>query len=616
MIDEVNLSWIKRAKNKYFDDLARVLEYPLYLDNNGHELFVTVFGTTQGGKTTLILRLLGIKDELFEAVYKSIRAGSPEGSRATYCPTKYRISESDSYCIKVFDQSGKTREELVFSSQDATREFERINSRKVKMSEFMEISIPKCFIEHENSVRINMVDLPGWDGLQDNPNLLRQIYKTWIPKANCVLLVTKSEHLRQLDLLISDHYPEEVQSWKHWATKYRIVLTNYAESASEQKHWTENMPTTNDVYDHVISYLNSSNKGIHNCPDWLCDIDNKAVFVFDYGKSWSNLKDKPEYVSRIKPILDEYLELLKANVLLSTDEISNLRSDCNMSVAFSSYYNAIDKKIRDEICEYRKKIEVLTNKHENQLKYRKQIEECQEESKRQMEMLLSAKKSLESELGSKFVEYCFSSNCSEREDQIKVRWNEKRELIASKLRKMLELQNENTPDITNINKLEINKGTRSFLWWGKKADADSVIIERLNGKLSELRVRLSDYTNRTSSTIYDYENRCENCNKLKKIDNIIKKTDVRIKEVVTSIEKLELKLVNIDQDKNFAIKNAKNLPNNLANEYGRHKQKTLSEINNPPSCIIEDKIKKNMWRLCQLYYLYKGSKILQAIKGA
>src|SRR5574344_583372 len=72
-------------------------------DNRKDSKFVVIYGTSQIGKTTLILNLLGIVNENFNTVYDVLRANREHGNSSTSTAIIYRQSSDDKFGLAFID---------------------------------------------------------------------------------------------------------------------------------------------------------------------------------------------------------------------------------------------------------------------------------------------------------------------------------------------------------------------------------------------------------------------------------------------------------------------------------------------------------------------------------
>ena len=76
------------------------------------EAKVVLFGPTQVGKTTLLLTLLGIRDDAAEKVGTVLRGGRAHGQSSTALPMRYLRSRDDHWRLEAPDGLGQTADDV------------------------------------------------------------------------------------------------------------------------------------------------------------------------------------------------------------------------------------------------------------------------------------------------------------------------------------------------------------------------------------------------------------------------------------------------------------------------------------------------------------------------
>lgn len=637
-IDDVNQRWIAKATEIYNRRFTSPIFRASEVDPR-KEVYVTVFGLTQGGKTTLILRLLGVKATEFDKVYKAIRAGIPEGSSCTKFATTYAVSDNNCYQVKAYDDkkaepkyiiSGNTLKDL----RDALLKI-RSGGNQPLAKGYINIEIPADLIESEGRVNVRLVDLPGWDGRDDSKEFIKELYKEWIPGANCVLLVSQSEHLNSLDRFCSDKYPFEVRSWKAWASRYKVVLTKYAFNTSEIKHWTINDPTIDGVHKRMTGILSNPAKGIRDCPEWLLDKSEKKVYAFDYGKSWTQLnKTNPEYAKVIKPVLDEYIDLLKRDIASSADSITSLRAMCDMSVAFKELHKQQKEKLDQEILAIDDQIQQLTEKQEILDVYISTLEEEKKNLEKILERTAEARKGIDSCIES-FPRESYSWSRRERLEKIRKDLFEVRGTLQGRLEEWSEAvrsgyeaigengaeANRVSIDIPDWKAESINNETT----WGifnslQYGDYNRIALKYFRITISEVRDQdcYLALSRRTENLGLKIPERLEEKNmQIAELERQVSEIRVTLQPIEDSRIKAEQNLNQLNTDYDRAMARAKELPRILEEQFNIHKTAIYRYLNRPAQ-VADDPDDKNTSenkRLDLLLSLYNGTKILDQICG-
>lgn len=638
LIDDINRRWIAKAGETYnrgfTSPIFRVLELDLK-----KEVYVTVFGPTQGGKTTLILRLLGVKSHEFDKVYKAIRAGIPEGSSCTKFATTYAVSDTNHYQVKVYDdrKSAPKKTHIDLSLKDLVIALRKIRSGENQLLSkgYINIEIPADIVENESPVSIRLVDLPGWDGRGDNESFIKELYKEWIPGANCVLLVSQSEHLNLLDRFDSDSYPFEVRSWKAWASRYKVVLTRYAANKSEIEHWTLIKPDLDGIHKRMTTIMSNPAKGIRDCPEWLLDKSEKKVYAFDYGKSWTQLnKTNPIYAKTIKPVMDEYIDLLKRDIVSSADSITSLRAMCDMSEAFKELHKQQKEKLDQEILAIDDQIQQLTEKQQVHNDCINTLEEEKNPLEQILERTAEARKGIDSCIES-YPRESYSWSRRARLEEIRNDLFEARGTLQGRLEEWSEAvragyeaigengaeANRVCIDIPDWKAESINNETtfgpfKSFQF----NDYNRITVKYFRIAISEVRDQECYHT--LSHRTWDLSNRIperleEKNMQIAELERQVSEIKGKLQPIEDSKSKAEQDLNQMNADYDRAMARAKELPQILEKQFKVHKAAIYRYLNRSAQAAVDPDDKKTAEnkRLNLLLSLYNGTKILDQICG-
>ena len=88
--------WAITAYEKFINQVDDALKVDL---TRSDQITIVVYGSTQVGKTSLILKILGIDDVHMAEVSKLLRGGREIGKSATIMPIRYRKSEDNQWHI-------------------------------------------------------------------------------------------------------------------------------------------------------------------------------------------------------------------------------------------------------------------------------------------------------------------------------------------------------------------------------------------------------------------------------------------------------------------------------------------------------------------------------------
>ncbi len=243
---------------------------------------VVIYGNSQIGKTSLILHMMGIKEEHQREVYRVLRAKQEYGDSSTSTAIMYLISPSDYYGICFSDDE---EEEIEFcDSEDMIRHLSDIRNEVesgYKDERILYVFIPRRFfsentLEQEN---YSILDLPGINSKNENEKEhVASVVDRYMSLATVKIVVTKGDSIQDLD---SIEVPEGVD-WKSFPNKYFIVIT-MAYSQGSVKNYFEIKKTErhNTFLEHILnSYCEIPNIIGTNEIEW---------YPIDVGESYQNL---------------------------------------------------------------------------------------------------------------------------------------------------------------------------------------------------------------------------------------------------------------------------------------------------------------------------------------
>jgi hypothetical protein len=246
-------------------------------------VLVGVYGPTQVGKTTFILKLLGIKEEYFSSLSQALRGKRKAGKSATITCTIYEESSDDDYVITLPDKTERkvqTFEQLEDAMASVREEIEKsgaysLEPLKIGLSNTL---FKKAEIDKRKR-EISIVDLPG-DDSKDKVEMVHveRVLKEYLPRCKVTILMEIAGQMTTLTQLNR----EFVRDWPVLPYHFRIVLTRSVTSSSVVKK-VENreIGTTNDYqrfYESELARYNDQR-----------NVKTK-IYPLEFGESWSELQ--------------------------------------------------------------------------------------------------------------------------------------------------------------------------------------------------------------------------------------------------------------------------------------------------------------------------------------
>lgn len=254
---------------------------------------VCVYGKSQVGKTTLILNMIGLKEEWKKDVSDVLRGGVAKGNSSTSTAIIYSqntsevASESDKYGLRIetLDSSVSSSSFDYFSSDEMENQLKVIRD-KVENNEFstrniLHISIPYKYFSHSaNNHKISILDLPGVESRNMKEQAhVESLMTRYIPLASVCIIACPSNIIQSLE-------KEEIlkkTDWKKCAHKYLLVLTKSYSDGSIKSYFNIPRKDRDKNFEEFVKnrYQTELSKVIGN--------NNIEIYPLDLGDSFDNL---------------------------------------------------------------------------------------------------------------------------------------------------------------------------------------------------------------------------------------------------------------------------------------------------------------------------------------
>ena len=364
--------WQRKTFDRIKDDLisARNNRFIRY-DNSEETHLVMIYGKSQVGKTTLILNMIGLKDECFAEVYETLRAGVPRGNSSTSTAIVYARSSRDKYgCsfvsinnlssknVQYFDKSGMI-DHLKNIRQDV--ESNRINSDGILF-----IYIPNDFFIQDNTISsISIMDMPGIESRNHKEDIhVQNLMTKYIPISSVCIIACRSNDIQSLETTV---LPNGID-WKRMAHRFILVITHaYNDGTTKQYFKTEPSKRECGFYDYVTYAYTQEIRKI------LGDPNQTEVYPVDVGDTLIRLcneeikstEDKKEIIDTKNRILSD----IRRSIINHKGE--RLKSALmDLETIIEHYGEDIIQNCAQNIEEYKEKIkdkEQLIKQNENYL---------------------------------------------------------------------------------------------------------------------------------------------------------------------------------------------------------------------------------------------------------
>jgi len=244
--------WKKETINLLLRDLKL-----LSLDDNaiqnwqiGSTILICVYGKSQVGKTTLILNMIGLKDEASKKEVDGVlRGGVSLGNSSTSTAIIYSQSETDQYGVAIKTIDGQEITPVTYcSANEMCLELQSIRS-KVEKNVFhktgiLHIFIPKkYFLQSVSLNKVSIIDLPGVESrnLHEKEHV-ESLMNLYIPISSGCIIVCPANVIQSLE---TEELPK-YKDWKNYTNKFFLVLTK-AYSCGSIKDFFKTQPMSRKV---------------------------------------------------------------------------------------------------------------------------------------------------------------------------------------------------------------------------------------------------------------------------------------------------------------------------------------------------------------------------------
>ena len=181
----------------------------LQYDGMQESYLVVVYGPSQIGKTSLILKLIGIRDgKCFQKVSQTLRTKEiTRGNSSTSTAILYARSDTEQYALAVESEPGKVAEKLFFSNEkELEAKLIEVRSRVVKNREsarsILHIDIPRQFFTEETAAEnLYVMDLPGVGSKTEGEAAhVQKLMRNYLPVAQVCLVVCTAYTIQSLEV--------------------------------------------------------------------------------------------------------------------------------------------------------------------------------------------------------------------------------------------------------------------------------------------------------------------------------------------------------------------------------------------------------------------------------
>jgi len=301
------LAWAERARSNFASAMPSDFREQILALGSHTSIPVAVYGPSQVGKTSLILRIMGIRPAVEAEVGRILRGGSLQGQASTATLMIYRRSIDEHYHLfKPGEETGETMagDALEVALRQVRARVEAQDVPEAWLEGPFRIEIPqRCFTPGLGS-DIHILDLPGEESanLRERPHV-ETLIKKYSALATTVLLVTKSTSHTALECPASD----SLRGWYRQTHRCRLVLTHALSAHSVWKI----LPTDGSVAKIRAKLREHYQEQFFESLGTAADT-NLRIYALEYGESWARtVRVDPSFLTRFGPAMEAELEALR-----------------------------------------------------------------------------------------------------------------------------------------------------------------------------------------------------------------------------------------------------------------------------------------------------------------
>lgn len=281
--------WIEETISRYSESLSNTKE-------KSHN-DIMVYGRSQVGKTTFILKLIGINQNKYSELEHILRGGRPKGKSATAVATLYTHSDSQYFSLEV--KNIKTGIFSVYenlSEEDTCKKIAEIRDslRKWEPDKIIKIGIPSYFFDKEIVMNTQIIDFPGiGSDSQEEHRYIKAALLFYQLRVSTIILFELKNEIRSLNKPLKVGLRFDLNP-----SKYILVTTmSFSSSETKRKFKEENWTmediinkSRNDVLKELKKY---SNYQFTRLPEYFpVEIGESLTYIIEKEGEYGTLLEK------------------------------------------------------------------------------------------------------------------------------------------------------------------------------------------------------------------------------------------------------------------------------------------------------------------------------------
>lgn len=293
---------------------------PQFKDTSDHPI-VTIYSEPQIGKTTLILTMIGLKEDQIQNVYDTLRGGVQKGNSSTATATIYQKSANDCYGFSAtsIEDVDDFKEQIEYCEEtevqhkiEETRK--SVENDQADEGKIQHIYIPaKCFKDEEETEALTIIDMPGVRSRNNKEEAhVMKLMAKYIPIASVCIMACNA---MQFVSMQSEELPSQIK-WKMRDDKFIIVTTKSYIADTTKSYFKQDRSQRKQTF---YDYIKESTDQLFKDGQFLPQNSKMEIYPLDLGESFHKLceneiKDK-EDVEELKEARNRLLQELRTSIL-------------------------------------------------------------------------------------------------------------------------------------------------------------------------------------------------------------------------------------------------------------------------------------------------------------
>jgi hypothetical protein len=365
-IYDSRLEWRNKAIQEYINTIQDEEIQNIVKNSMSGSIPVSLYGKSQVGKTTFLLKLLGIRQEYLTKIHTILRCGSKKGLSATptamvYCKSvdeNFKVYYEDQ--VKTFQSEDELSDELIALRKS-------IEQKRYTLLEEVRVEIPARYFNDETITNIQVCDLPGINSSNlDERNHVEKILKKFIPISSMILVFQIGNDINDVGNLFNNEIMKDIVGWKDSPQKYRLIITRAfsASSITSKKMFSNIIEGESAILKLYREEANFDLNNPNNLPESI------KIFPFELGESKGDLPNQysVEEQKNIEQIMEKFWDEIQLDIKLTAENGNTVQR-------ILSYKPLIQPKIN----EYQELLRSLVAEKEHFCKKHIAIQETREE---------------------------------------------------------------------------------------------------------------------------------------------------------------------------------------------------------------------------------------------